>query len=81
MLKRLSLARPSAERDCGTNFGPRAHSARARDVAENTDERDGDGTSTKPPRRSVDEARPDFNGGVFIEGTGKWLTFDMSGWP
>jgi hypothetical protein len=50
-------------------------------VAENTDERAGDGTSTKPPRGSADEAQPDFNGGVFIEGTGKWLTFDLSGWP
>jgi hypothetical protein len=50
-------------------------------VAENTDERAGDGTSTKPPRRSVDEAQPDFNGGVFIEGTDKWLTFDLSGVP
>ena len=81
MLKRLSLAGPSAECDCGTNFGPRAHAARARDVAENTDERAGDGTSTKPPRWSVDEAQPDSNGGVIIEGTGKWLTFDLSGVP
>jgi hypothetical protein len=79
MLKRLSLAGPSAECDCGTIFGPRALAARARHVAENTDERASDGTGTKPPRRSVDEAQPGCNGGVFIEGTGKWLTFDMSG--
>jgi hypothetical protein len=75
------LAEPSAECNCGTNFGPRALAARARDVAENTDERAGDGTGTKPPRGSVDEAQPDFNGGVFIEGTDKWLTLELSGLP
>ena len=81
MLRQLSLAEPSAECACGTNFGPRAPAARARDVAENTDERAGDGTGTKPPRRGADEAQPGLNGGVFIEGTGKWLTFDLSGPP
>ena len=50
-------------------------------MAENTDERAGDGTSTKPPRRGADEAQPGLNGGVFIEGTGEWLTFDLSGLP
>jgi hypothetical protein len=47
-------------------------------VANATDRADG-GAGTEPPRTSVDQARLSAASGVFIEGTNKWLTFELSG--
>jgi hypothetical protein len=47
-------------------------------VANATDRADA-GASTEPPCTSVDQARLSVAGGVFIEGTNKWLTFELSG--
>jgi len=43
-------------------------------------ERAGVRAETKPPPTTTDEAG-NVTGGVIIEGTDRWLTFDLSGWP
>ena len=42
------------------------------------EERASDDSTTKPPKDGIDEAQPGLNGGVFIEGTDKWLTFEFT---